>query len=163
MPSPEHHYHRRAETPTTSPRMQAVVTDLAAYYEIDITQAGSHFTVDRPEQATRWVIANLDGERIDVARCPLAEEAFMVPDIDLLFAITPNGWQTQSVVHTEATWEGYVKAANDQGRPPTDLQGNFPFSAFAEYVAHLIEAEEQGERARDRDAVKDWFTPEENE
>jgi hypothetical protein len=121
MPFPEHHYQRCAETPTTSPRMQAVISDLAAYYEIEITQAGARFTVDRPEQNTRWAITNLDGHHLDVARCPLAEEAFMVPDLDLVFAMTPTGWQTQSVVHTAAVWAAYVKAANEQGWPPTDL------------------------------------------
>jgi hypothetical protein len=159
MPSPEHFHERRPkETPPTSPRMQAVITDLAAYYEVAITQAGAHFSFVRPEQDKHWVIANLDGQHIDVARCPVEDDIFMVPDIDLLFALTPNGWQTMSVVHTDAVWEAYVKAVSDQGQQRGEPAMDFPFGAFAEYVADLIETETRLEQASDGEAVKEWLT-----
>src|SRR5215207_168770 len=127
MPSSEHFYQRCAETPTTSPHLQTVITDLAAYYEIDITQAEARFSSVRAEQTTQWVIANLDGQHIDVARCPVETDDFMVPDIDVVLAMTPNGWQTMSVVHTEAVWKAYAKAAAEKRQPPCDPQTNFPF------------------------------------
>jgi hypothetical protein len=158
MPSPEHSYERRPrETPPISPRLQAVITDLAAYYEVDIVQAGARFSFARPEQDKQWLITNLDGQHIDVARCLVDEEAFMVPDIDLLFALTPTGWQTKSVVYTGAVWEAFVKAVSDQGQQLGE-SAQFPFSAFAAYVATLIEAAAQLEQASDRAAVKDWLS-----
>jgi hypothetical protein len=54
------------------------------------------------------MIANLDGQHIDVAHCPVAEDDFMVPDIDVVLAMTPNGWQTTQVLHTDAAWETFA-------------------------------------------------------
>ena len=48
MPSPEYHYQRHTETPATSLHLQAVITDLAAYYEVDVTQTDARFTFARP-------------------------------------------------------------------------------------------------------------------
>src|SRR5437764_2679990 len=154
MPSPEHYYQRRAETPTTSPHLQAVITDLAAYYEVDVTQANALFVFARPEQEKQWFIRNLDGQHIDVARCPVASDDFMVPDIDVVLAVTQNGWQTTKVLHTDAVWAAFAKTAIEKGQPPGDPQIAFPFSAFTEYVAHLIEAEIRVEQAREAAEVK---------
>src|SRR5215212_2891801 len=111
---PEHYYQRRPkETPTPSLRLQAVITDLAAYYEVNLHQAEARFVFARPEQDTEWMIANLDGKHIDVARCPVAEDDFMVPDIDVVLAMTPNGWQTTQVLHTDAVWAAFTKATEE--------------------------------------------------
>lgn len=158
MPSPEHYYQRRAETPTPSPHLQAVITDLAAYHEVDLNQEGARFTFARPEQTTQWLIANLDGQHIDVARCPVETNDFMVPDIDVVLAMKPNGWQTVKVLHTDAVWAAYVTAAEAQGQRPSDPQTNFPFAPFAEYVAQLIEVEAQLQQASDTEALKAWFS-----
>ena len=77
--------------------MQMVITDLAAYHEVDLSQAGVHFTFARPEQDTHWLISNHKGDHIDVARCPTTD-AFMVPELDVRLAVTPNGWQTEKVL-----------------------------------------------------------------
>src|SRR6476619_5553344 len=98
MPSPEQYYQRCTETPVASPHLQAVITDLAAYHEVDLSQAGVHFTFARPEQETHWLIRNLAG-KIDVACCPTTD-AFMVPDLDVLLTVTPEGWQTEKVVYS---------------------------------------------------------------
>jgi hypothetical protein len=157
MPSPEYHYQRHAETPTTSPHLQTVITDLASYYEVDLTKADACFVFARPEQDKQWFIRNLDGQHIDVARCPVAADDFMVPDIDLVLAMTPNGWQTVKVLHTDAVWAAFAKAAIDQGQYVEDPQIDFPFGAFTEYVAHLIEAEARLAQASDAEAVKAWL------
>lgn len=158
MPSAEHYYQRHPqETPTPSPRLQAVITDLAAYYEVAITQAAAHFRLARPQQAQQWSITNLDGHQINVARCPVADETFMVPDIDVVLAINRTEWQIMRVVHTDAVWTAYAQAASAQGQPLSERQENFPFGAFAEYVAHLIEVDVRIEQASDRAAVKAWL------
>lgn len=159
MPSPEHHYQRRAESPTISLHLQTVITDLAAYYETDITQDGACFSFGRPEQTTQWIIANLDGSHLDVARCPVKIDDFMVPDIDVVLGMTPNGWQTTKVLHTDKVWEAFVKGATEKGQPPGDPHMNFPFGAFTEYVAQLIEAELRVEQAREAAEVQARLTP----
>ena len=153
MPSPEHFYQRCAEIPTRSPHLQTVITDLAAYYEADLTKADARFVFARPEQDKHWMIANLDGKHIDVARCPVKEDDFMVPDIDVVLTMTPNGWQTTQVLHTDAVWAAYAKTAAERGEPPAEPATHFPFSAFAEYVAHLIEEEIRMEQAREEEEV----------
>jgi hypothetical protein len=100
------------------------------------------------------MIANLDGQQIDVARCPVAEDDFMIPDIDVVLAMKPNGWQATKVIHTDVVWEAFAKAAVEKGQPPGDPQTNFPFSAFAEYVADLIEEEIRLEQAREAAEVQ---------
>lgn len=138
--------------------LQAVITDLAAYYEMNIAQEGARFSFARPEQDKQWLIANLDGQHIDVVRCPVEQEAFMVPDIDLVLAMTPNGWLTMSVVHTDAVWEAYAKVAAEKGQPSGDPKVDFPFNAFTEYVAHLIENEIRMEQAKEAAELKARLT-----
>ncbi len=158
MPSPEHHYQRRSETPTTSPHLQAVITDLAVYYEVNLNQADARFNFVQPEQEKQWLIANVDGQHIDVARCPVKIDDFTVPDIDVLLAMTPNGWQTRKVLFTDAVWEAFAKVAAEKGQPAGDPQENVPFGAFTEYVAHLIENELRLEQAREAAEVKAGLT-----
>ena len=154
MPLSEYHYQRHAETPSNSPHLQAVITDLASYYEVDLNQAGARFVFARPEQDTEWMIANLDGQHIDVARCPTKTDDFMVPDIDVVLAMTPNGWQTMKVLHTDAVWTAFAKAAAERGTPPGDSATQFPFGAFTEYVAHLLEVEVRLEQVREEKELK---------
>jgi hypothetical protein len=158
MPSPEHFYQRSAETPTTSPYLQVVITDLAAYYEMNITREGARFSFIRPEQDKQWVIANLDGQHIDVARCPVETDDFMVPDIDVVLVVAQNEWQTTKILHTDAVWEAFAKAAAEKGQPPGDPETQFPFGAFTEFVAYLIEAELRLEQAREAAEVKARLT-----
>src|SRR5215213_8831637 len=103
MPSPEHYYQRRPESPVKSPRLQTVITDLAEYQEVDLTQANARFSIARPDQAQQWVVSNFEGQ-IDVARCTTTDD-FMVPDIDVLLAVTPEGWATEKIVYSDATWQ----------------------------------------------------------
>ena len=63
------------EVPPTSPRMQAVVTQLATAAGIDLSQKGANFQLDEPVQTQRWLIANIDGERIGVTRCQIDNES----------------------------------------------------------------------------------------
>lgn len=154
MPSPEHYYQQRAEKPTTSPHLQAVITDLAAYHEMDLSHEGARFSFARPKQPHQWLIANLDGQHLDVARCPVATDDFMIPDIDVVLAMQSNGWEIVKVVHSDAAWKAYVTAAAAQGQRPGDPQANFPFAPFAEYVAQLIETDVRLQQASDAEALK---------
>lgn len=147
MPSPEHYYQRRADAPTPSPHLQAVITDLAEYHEVDLNQIGARFTFARPEQETHWLISNHEG-KIDVARCPTNDD-FMVPDVDVLLTVTPQGWQTETVLYSAASWHAYAQATAEHGQMPDEPSIDFPFFAFVKYVAQLIEREAQMEQASD--------------
>ena len=111
-----------------------------------------------PEQDKQWIIANLDGQHIDVARCPVETDDFIVPDIDVVLAVTQNGWQTTKVLHTDAVWEAYAKVAAEKRQPPRDPKVDFPFNAFTEYVAHLIEDEIRTEQAKESAELKARLT-----
>jgi hypothetical protein len=78
----------------------------------------------------------------------------MIPDIDMVLAMHPNGWQTVKVLHTDAVWAAFAKTVAERGEPTGDPATHFPFSAFAEYVAHLIEDEVRLEQAREAAEVK---------
>src|SRR5215213_9334884 len=114
MPSPEQGYQPRplempqtdhgeqAPQPTTSPGMEQVVTHLANAYGVDLAQKGAQFQLDEPAQTHRWLIANLDGERIGVTRCQVDAESCLAPDLDMVFEVTPEGWEPVELVHAEA-------------------------------------------------------------
>src|SRR5205823_1141811 len=121
--------------------------DLAEYHEVDLSQAGALFTLAQPEQDTQWVIRNHEG-KIDVAHCATTDD-FMVPDLDVLLAVTPNGWQTEKVFYSAARWHAYAQTIAEPGQPLAEPPVDFPFFAFTEYVAQLIAAEAQAEQASD--------------
>src|SRR5256885_3746897 len=99
MPSPEQTYQPRPREapqtdygelvpqPTTSPRMQQVVTHLAATHHVDLAQKGATLQLDVPDQQQRWLIGNIDGERIGVTRCQVNGAEQLAPELDLVFAI----------------------------------------------------------------------------
>lgn len=68
--------------------------------------------------------------------------------------MTPNGWQTTKVLHTDAVWAAFAKTVAERGEPPADPATHFPFASFTEYVAHLIEDEIRLEQAREAAEVK---------
>lgn len=154
MPSPEQYYQRRPASPVKSPRLQAVITDLAEYQEVDLSQANARFSIARPDQEQQWVVSNHEGQ-IDVACCATNDD-FMVPDIDVLLSRTPTVWATEQVVYSDATWQAYAEATDNQADPAV----HFPFFAFSEYVAQLIAAEAQAEQANDGTDLDPWLTSE---
>ncbi len=78
----------------------------------------------------------------------------MVPEIDVVLAMKPNGWQTVQVLYTDAVWAAFAKAAAEKGYPPGEPATDFPFGAFTEYVAQFIEAEARWQQANDAEALK---------
>ena len=56
----------------TSPQMERVVTQLATAYGVDLSQQGANLSLDMPDRPDRWMIANLDGQRLSLTRCFVA-------------------------------------------------------------------------------------------
>lgn len=48
------------EQPTTSPRMEHIVTRLATAHGMDLSQPGAALSVEMPGRAERWLFTNLD-------------------------------------------------------------------------------------------------------
>jgi hypothetical protein len=71
--------------------------------------------------------------------------------------VTPEGWQTEKVVYSAAGWQAYAASA-EPGQLADEQPVNFPFFAFTEYMAQLLEAEALAEQASDGGTVKDWLT-----
>src|SRR3979411_374831 len=117
-------YRELGTRPPTSPRMEQVVTQLAAAYHLDMSQAGANFNLDLPNQPQRWMIANIDGDRIGVTRCQMTEENLLAPDLDMIFAVTEFGWEPREIVHAERPWDEFAQAAQEQDLTVFDPQGN---------------------------------------
>jgi hypothetical protein len=131
-------FHAPQEAPTCSPRMQEIVTHLAAAHNIDLSQKGATLHLDVPDQQ-RWLIANIDGERIGVTRCQIDAENGLAPDLDMVFAVTPDGWEPVELVHAEGPWDEFAQAAQAQELPVFDPQGNLRYDVFTEFWAHALE------------------------
>lgn len=150
MPSPEQFYQSRpleipqtdhgglAEQPTTSPYMEQVVTRLAVAHDVDLSQKGVKFMFDVPNQPQRWLFGNIDGARIGVARCQVDAENQMAPDLDMVFAITPEGWEPVEIVHAEGPWDEFAQAAQAQALTVFDPQGNLRYDVFTEFWAQQL-------------------------
>lgn len=93
MPTPET-WRTPTESDTepliTSPHMEHAVTQVAQSYGVDLTQVGSSVCVERPGFTQCWLIANIDGTRIGVTRCQVDTDQGLVPELDMVFAVTPD-------------------------------------------------------------------------
>lgn len=119
--------------------MEKTVTTLAAAHGVDLAQAGASIDVDMPNCSQRWLITNIDGGRIGVTRCNVDKENQLSPDLDIIFAISPAGWEPIEIIHTPTVWESYVKAAQAVNQPVSDTQGDFDFVDFTNYMAEALE------------------------
>jgi hypothetical protein len=126
------------EAPVTSPQMQAVVTQLATAYDVDFSQKGANLQLDVPDQKQHWLIGNIDGHRIGVTRCQVDAENGLAPDLDLVFEITPEGWEPVELIHAERPWDEFAQAAQAQALLVFDPQGNLRYDVFTEFWAQQI-------------------------
>lgn len=136
--APQTDYEGLAEQPTTSLRMEQAVTNLAAAYGVDLAHAGASFAVNMPHCPQHWLITNIDGERIGITRGQVNQEGFLCPDLDMVFAITPDGWEPQELAHSDQVWQDYAQAMQAAGQPLADQQGDFNFVTFTDYMARDI-------------------------
>jgi hypothetical protein len=126
---------------STSPQMERIVKQLAATYGVDLSRKCAQLSLDMPTRADRWLMANLDGTRISVTHCVVEEGDCLRPDLDMVFALTPHGWEPVELLHTDAVWKTYVRAAKAAGIAVYDAQGDALFAHFTEYWAQHIAAQ----------------------
>jgi hypothetical protein len=128
-----------------SPAMESLVKQLAAEYGIDLSQQGMQLSLGLPTRPDRWLIANLDGKRICLTRFFVEEGDCLAPDLDMVFALTPHGWEPLELLYADELWEAYVQAAQAAGIPIYDEQEDTIFAHFTEYWAQQL-------------AVQGWLT-----
>jgi hypothetical protein len=136
------------ERGTTSPQMERIVKQLAAVYGVDLSQHGAQLSLDMPTRPDCWLIANLDGTRISVTRCFVEEDGCLAPDLDMVFALTPHGWEPVELLYAEEVWDAYVQAAQAAGTAVYDEQGNISFAHFTEYWAQQLHQQDWLTQAR---------------
>lgn len=95
------------------------MTQLAAIYGVDLTQPGVTFILDTSQPIKRWLIANLDGQRICITYSSIEADDLIAPNWAMIFVVTPAGW------------EPYMSASTD----PDKLN----LAHFTEYWARQIE------------------------
>ena len=127
--------------PTISPQMARIIQQLAANYGIDLSQHGAQLSLAMPTRLDRWLIANLSGHRISVTHCVVEEGDCLAPDLDMVFALTPHGWEPLELLHAEEVWNAYVQAAQATGTAVYDEEGNTLFAHFTEYWAQQLQAQ----------------------
>ena len=135
--APHTDHGERATQTSTSPRMEEVVTQLAATHNVDLSQKGANFQLDVPDQHQRWMIANL-GKRISVTRCQVDKENGLAPDLDMVFAVTPSGWEPHEIIHAEGPWDEFAQAAQEQDLAVFDEQGDLRYKVFTEFWAQQL-------------------------
>ena len=125
---------------STSAQMERVVTQLAAAYAVDLSQQGANLSLDMPDRPDRWMIANLDGQRLSLTCCFVDEDGGLMPDLDLVFTLSPAGWEPVEIAHAPAVWQDYAKATQAAEQPVRDTHGDFDFVSFSDYIAAELEA-----------------------
>ena len=123
----------------TTPKLQNFILQLAQKHGVDLFQEGAQFSLAMPSRPDRWLIANLDGTRISVTHCWVEEAETLSSDLDMVFALHPEGWEPIELLHTNDVWEAYVQAAKAAGIPVYDEQGETYFAHFTEYWAHQLQ------------------------
>lgn len=125
--------------PTTSPRMEQVITQLAASHEIDLSQKGASLHLDVPDQHQRWLIGHIDEQRVGVTRLQVDKEDGLAPDLDMVFAVKLEGWEPVEIIHAQAPWDKFSQSYQAQNLAVFDAQGDLPFCVFTEFWAQQIE------------------------
>jgi hypothetical protein len=119
--------------------MEQTMTQLAAIYGVDLTQPGATFILDTPQPIKRWLIANLDGQRICITHSSIEADDLIAPDLAMIFVITPAGWEPIEVMHTPATWEPFAQVAGIPNMSASTEPDKLNLAHFTEYWARQIE------------------------
>jgi hypothetical protein len=121
--------------------MASIMHQLAVFYGVDLSQQRASLALEMPERSERWIITNLDGARLSVTRCVVEEGNCLGLELDMVFALHPDGWEPVELVHSTALWQEYRQAAKAAGVAIYDEQGDTIFAHFTEYWAQQIEAQ----------------------
>jgi hypothetical protein len=147
------------ERVATSPQMEQAVKQLALRCGATWSHKGTRLSVAMPDRTDRWLITNLSGQRISVTHCWVEEEDCLSPDLEMVFALHPEGWKPVELLHTDAVWETYVQAAQAAGISVYDEQGDTYFAHFTEYWAYQLQQEGWLEHSYKVEETKDGRIP----
>jgi hypothetical protein len=126
---------------SASPQMEAVITRLAREHDVDLSQQSASLLLAMPTCPERWMITNLDGERISVTRCVVEAGDCLGLELDMVFLVQSHGWEPVELVYTPALWQEYRHAAKSAAIPIYHANGDICFASFTEYCARQLEAQ----------------------
>ena len=131
----------QAEPLVTSPAMAQIVQQLAVAYGVDLAQPGASLHLAMSSRPERWLFDHLDGQRIGVTHCWVEAGEQLALDLDMVFAVSPAGWEPVEIVHAPVLWATYVHAVGVAGLPVLDAAGNMHLACFSEYWATQLQAQ----------------------
>jgi hypothetical protein len=121
-----------------SPQMERIAKQLAARYEMDWTQSGAYLMLAMPERPERWLLINMDGERFSLTCCLVEPDETLVPEVDMVFILHPEGWEPIELLYSNEAFTSYVQNVKAAGLPVYDSEGNLRFDTFTEYWAEQL-------------------------
>lgn len=94
------------------PRMKAVITNLAAKHNIDLTQRGAHLRLDMPGY-DRLCFEHIGFNRISVAHY-FELNGDLVAEPDIVFFVAPTGeWIPITISQSLTGWREYAQLNDD--------------------------------------------------
>lgn len=124
------------------PKLQQFIERLMVKHQVDMSVPGTQLLLALPGLADRLLIRGLSEQRISVTHCLADADECLACDTDMVFQITPLGWQPVELVHADTVWHAYIewcKATN--GMPMEAEEGTVHLVNFAEYWAQQLQAQ----------------------
>jgi hypothetical protein len=121
----------------TSPKMQAVIVQLARRHGLDLTQVGAYLRLDLPGY-DRLVIESIGSQQVSVAHY-FEANGDLVAEPDVVFFTGSGPWIPIAITQTLGGYRSYAQLAQD-GRQIQRLerQGQAELAAFTEVWAQNL-------------------------
>ena len=118
---------------TLSPRMQQFITSLATQYAVNLASPGAWL---RLTAGTTYLLTGYAGEGHLVLSYGNQTGEETVPELQIVFWVTSQGWQPVEILNAAEIWDAYEQARQTtQATPAVDPQGQLNFAGFSEYWA----------------------------
>jgi hypothetical protein len=120
-----------------SPKMQALMAQLAKQHGVDFSQVGAHLRLALPGY-DRLVIEAIGGQRVSVAHY-FELNGDLVADPDVVFFTGDGRWLPIEITQALGGYRLYAELANDgQQLECLDPRGQADLAAFAEFWAQNL-------------------------
>lgn len=129
---------RPLDPQTLSPKMQQFITRLATQYAVDLASPGAWL---RLTAGPAYLLTGYAGEGHLTLSYGNQTHEETVPDLQIVFWVTQQGWQPVEILNSAEIWDAYEQAHHtDQAYPTEDHQGQLNFASFTEYWADYLES-----------------------
>jgi hypothetical protein len=80
----------------------------------------------------------MDGERFSLTCCLVEPDETLVPEVDMVFILHPEGWEPIELLYSNEAFTSYVQTVEAAGLAVYDSEGNLRFDTFTEYWAEQL-------------------------